>query len=86
MAWNATIRHATGTTIKSVYMLQMLSLLALLGAVVTARVQDRAPRAFLLLMAAVVTVALHNAPFLVNALWSAPGAGAGPCAAEPFEG
>ena len=81
-----TIRHATGTTIKSVYMLQMLPLLALLGAMVAARVQDLAPRAFLLLMAALVAVGLHNAPFLVNALSRAPGAGAGPCAAEPWVG
>ena len=81
-----TIRHATGTTIKAVYMLQILPLLALLGAVVAAWVQDRASRAFPWLMAALVAVALHNAPFLVNALGNAPGAGAGPCAAQPSEG
>ena len=81
-----TIRHATGTTIKSVYMLQVLPLLALLGAVFAARVKERAPRAFAFLLAALVAVALHNAPVLVNALAGAPGAGAGPCAAMPSEG
>jgi hypothetical protein len=71
-----TLPYPLGTTIKSVYLLQVFPLLALLGAEEAARIARRSGTAHRVLVAGLVAVAIHNAPALVNAYWSGPGAGA----------
>jgi 4-amino-4-deoxy-L-arabinose transferase-like glycosyltransferase len=61
-----------GTTIKASYVLQVFPWLALLGAEAAARLHARRPRAFPVLAAALVLVALHNAPTLVTAYGTDP--------------
>lgn len=68
-----TLPYPLGTTIKGVYALQVFPLLALLGADAAARLEQRSRAAFLVLAAALVGVALHNAPALVNVFWDGPG-------------
>lgn len=64
--------RSLGTTIKASYVLQIFPWLALLGADAAARLRERRPRAFRILAAALVLVALHNAPTLITAYGPSP--------------
>ena len=74
-----TIRHALGSTIKATYLLPVLPFVTLLGADALLAFARRWPRFFPALALSLVAVAVHNGPALFNAIWSAPGAGNGPC-------
>ena len=68
-----TLPYPLGTTIKGVYALQVFPLLALLGAEAATRLEEHSRATFLFLGAALLGVALHNAPALVNVFWNGPG-------------
>ena len=74
-----TIRHALGSTIKATYLLPVLPFVTLLGADALVAFARRWPRFLPALALSLVAVAVHNGPALFNAIWSAPGAGNGPC-------
>jgi hypothetical protein len=63
---------ARGTTIKAIYMLQVLPLFAVLGADLLVRLRPRSRPAFAAAVFGLGLVLLHNAPLLVTAYWPRP--------------
>ncbi len=84
-----TIRFAnlvTGDTIKATYMLQIVPMLAILGARFIVEVQDRFPRGFRALAAMLALSAILNAPFLLTRYVTIPSESGSADQGRPFLG
>jgi hypothetical protein len=66
------LAFARGTTIKSIYMIQVFPLFAILGADALARLNAVSPSAFKVGLGLLALILLHNAPLLVTAYWPWP--------------